>query len=83
MLFDGFGHGMLDESARQDSVAMETWDLHALQHSKFINHNGAKMVAVWNVNKLTEARTKLEVTKLRTKSRAMINRCHLTKWGRM
>ena len=68
MFFDGFGHGMLDESARQDSVAMETWDLHALQHSKFINHNGAKMVAVWNVNKLTETRTKMEVGKLQTKA---------------
>ena len=37
-----------------------------LQHSKFVNHNGAKMVDVWNVNKLTEARTKMEVGKLRT-----------------
>ena len=66
MLFDSFDHAMLDESERQDSVAMERfWNL---QHSKFINHNGAKMVAVWNVNKLTGARTKTEVGKLRTKA---------------
>ena len=35
---------------------------------KFENHNGAKMVDVWNVNKLTEARIKMEVGKLRTKA---------------
>ena len=44
---------MQDESARQDSVEMEMyWNL---QLSKFVNHNGVKMVdiCVWNVNKLT------------------------------
>ena len=37
-----------------------------LQLSKFVTHNGAKMVdlCVWNVNKLTEAQTKLEAGKL-------------------
>ena len=51
----------IDESARRDSVEMERfWNL---QHSKLVNHNGAKMVDVWNVNKLTEARTKMEVGK--------------------
>ena len=56
----------IDESARRDSVEMERfWNL---QHSKLVNHNGAKMVDVWNVNKLTEARTKMEVAKLRTKA---------------
>ena len=40
----------------------------ALQHSKFVNHNDAKMVDVWNVNKLTESRAKMEVGKLRTKA---------------
>ena len=39
-----------------------------LQHSKLVNHNGAKMVDVWNVNKLTEAQTEMEVTKLWTKA---------------
>ena len=51
---------------KKDSVEMESfWNL---QHSKFVNHNGAKMVDVWNVNKLTEAWTKMEVAKLWTKS---------------
>ena len=46
---------LLDSSARQDSVGMERfWNL---QHSKFVNHNGAKMVAVWNVKKLTHGDT--------------------------
>ena len=50
-----------------DSVEMVTfWNL---QRSKFVNHNGAKMYDAWNVswnvNKLTEARTKMEVGKLR------------------
>ena len=47
--------------SRQDSVEMERfWNL---QLSKFVNHNGAKMVdvCVLNANKLTEARTKMEV----------------------
>ena len=53
---------MQGESARQDSVDMERiWNL---QHSKFVNHNGAKMVDIWNVNKLTKARTKVEVYKV-------------------
>ena len=47
----------------EDSVEMVTfWNL---QRSKFVNHNGAKMYDAWNVNKLTEARTKMEVGKLR------------------
>ena len=58
MLFDSFvrqgGNGKVLESV--------------LQHSKFVNHNGSKMVDVWNVNKLTEVRTKMEVGKLRTKA---------------
>ena len=37
-----------------------------LQRSKLVNHNGAKMVYVWNVNKHA-ARTKMEVSKLQTK----------------
>ena len=57
---------MQDESARQDSAEMgRFWNL---QHSKFINHNGAKIGDVWNVNKPTEARTKMEVAKLETKA---------------
>ena len=37
----------------RDSVEIESfWNL---QRSKFVNLNGAKMVDVWNVNKLTEA----------------------------
>ena len=61
MLFDSFDHAMQDESARQDSVQMERfWNL---QLSKFVNHNGAKMVdvCVWNVKKHTKARTEMEV----------------------
>ena len=66
MLFDSFDHAMQDESARQDSVE-GFWNL---QLSKFVNHNGAKMVevCVWNVNKLTEAQTKMEVGRLRTRA---------------
>ena len=66
MLFDSFDHAMQDESARQDSVE-GFWNL---QLSKFVNHNGAKMVevCVWNVNKPTEARTKMEVGRLRTRA---------------
>ena len=66
MLFDNFDRAMQDESPRQDNVEMERfWNL---QLSKFVNYIGAKMVdvCVWNVNKLTEARTKMEVGKLRT-----------------
>ena len=36
----------------------------ALQHSKFVNQNGAKMFDALNVNKLTQAQTKMEVGKL-------------------
>ena len=44
---------MPSKRSQQDSVEMEKfWNL---QHSKFVNHNGAKMVDAWNVNKLTEA----------------------------
>ena len=51
---------------KKDRVEMERfWNL---QHSKFVNHNGAKMVDIWNVNKLTEAWTKMEVAKLWTKA---------------
>ena len=51
--------------SQQDSVEMERfWNL---QRSKFVNHNGAKMVDVWNVKKLTEIRTKMEIGKLRTR----------------
>ena len=41
-----------------------------LESAALVNHNGDKMVdvCVWNVNKLTEARTKMEVGKLRTKA---------------
>ena len=49
-----------------DSVEIRRfWNL---QHSKFVNHNGAKMVDVWNVNKLTGTRTEIEVGKLRAKA---------------
>ena len=68
MLFHSFDHAMQDESARQDSVEMERfWNL---QLSKFLNHNGAKMidVCVWNVSKLVKARTKMGVGKLRTRA---------------
>ena len=54
-----------------------------LQHSNFVNHNGTKMVDIWNVNKHTEARTKMEVGKLRTKTAQWLSQCHQTKWRRM
>ena len=58
MLFNSFvqqrGYGNVLESAPQ--------------HSKFVNQNGAKMVDAWNVYKLTEAWTKMEAGKLRTKA---------------
>ena len=64
-----------------DSVEMERfWNL---QHSKFVNDNGTKMVDIWNVNKLADTRTKMEVGKLRTKTAQWLSRCHQTKWGRM
>ena len=54
------------------------------QRSKFVNHNGVKMADVWNFNKLTEARTKMEVgKKLRTRVTQRLGLCHQTKWGRM
>ena len=60
--------------SQQDSVEMERfWNL---QRSKFVNHNGAKMVDAWNVNKLTDAWTKTEVSQLRT-----LSLCRQTKWG--
>ena len=40
----------------------------ALQHLKVVNQNSAKMVDAWNVNKLTEARIKMEASKLRAKA---------------
>ena len=40
----------------------------ALRHSKLVNHNDAKIVEVWNVKKLSETRTKMEVSKLPTKA---------------
>ena len=55
---------MQDESGRQDSREMERfWNL---QLTKFVNHNGAKIVdvCVLNVNELTEARTKMEAGKI-------------------
>ena len=68
MLFDSFDHAMQDDSVRQGNVEMEGfWNL---QPSKFVNHNGTKMiyVCVWNVNKRTKARTKIEVSKLQTRA---------------
>ena len=50
-----------------------------LQGSKLVNHNGAKMNYVWNVNKLIEALTKTEVGKLRTRAAQWLSRCHQTK----
>ena len=38
-----------------------------LRHLKFVNHNSAKMVDVWNINNFTKERTKIKVTKLRTR----------------
>ena len=67
-------------TSHQDSVEMERfWNL---QHSKY--HNGAKMTERWNVSKLTAARTKMEVLKLRTKVTQWWGWCHnQTKWAQM
>ena len=53
-----------------------------------VNYNGSKMIDRWNVNKLTAARTKMEVGKLRTRVaqwlevRPARSRCHhKTKWS--
>ena len=77
MLFHSFDHAI------QVNVEMERfWNL---QLSKFVNHNDAKMVdvGVSNVNKLTEARTKMEVGKLRVIAAQWLSRCHQTKLGQM
>ena len=64
MLFDSFDHARRVRKW-QDSTRMERfWNL---QRLKFVNHNDAKMVDVWNINKLTEERIKIEVDKLQTK----------------
>ena len=63
MLFDSFDHARRFRKW-QDSMRMERfWNL---QRLKVVNHNDAKMVDVWNVNKLTDERTKMEVDKLQT-----------------
>ena len=41
--------------------------IYSLQNSKLVNYNGANIVDVWNANKITDARTKMEVGKLRTR----------------
>ena len=52
-------------TCHQDRVEVERfWNL---QRSKYVNHNDTKMIDRWNVNKLTAARTKKEVDKLRTR----------------
>ena len=54
---------MQDESARQRGMEMFC----NLERSNLVNHNGTKMVDVWIVNKLTNARTEMEVVKLQTR----------------
>ena len=52
-------------TSHQDRVETERfWNL---QRSKYINHNGAKAIDKWNVNKLSVARIKMEIGKLRTR----------------
>ena len=46
-------------------------------------HDDAKMIAVWNVKKLTATRTKMEVRKLRTLVEQWCSHSHQTKWGRI
>ena len=44
---------MPSKSSQRQRGNRKFWNL---QHSKFVNLNGAKMVDVWNVNKLNEAK---------------------------
>ena len=63
------------------SMEMERfWNLRRL---KFVNHNSAKVVDVWNINNFTKELTKIKVTKLRTRDAQLLSRCHQMKWGRM
>ena len=64
-IFNVAPHLLPCKTSQQDSVEIETfWNL---QRSKFVSHNGAKMVNVWNVSKLTAARMEMEVGKLQTR----------------
>ena len=66
MFFDIFDHAKQDESARQrgNGKVLESATF------EFENHIGAKMVDVWNVNKLTKANEVGENVK-------KTNHCHL------
>ena len=56
-IFNVVPHLLPYKTSQQDSVEIETfWNL---QRSKFVSHNGAKMVNVWNVSKLTAARMEM------------------------
>ena len=60
---------MQEESARQrgNGKALDLIYIYSLQNSKLVNYNGANIVDVGNANKITDARTKMEVGKLRTR----------------
>ena len=53
------------QTNQRDRVEMELFC--NLERSNLVNHNGTKMVDVWIVNKLTNARTEMEVVKLQTR----------------
>ena len=60
---------MQEESARQrgNGKALDLIYIYSLQNSKLVNYNGASIVDVGNANKITDARTKMVVGKLRTR----------------
>ena len=76
---------MQEESARQcgNGKVLDLIYIYSLQNSKLVNYNGANIVDVWNANKITDARTKMEVGKLRTRVAKWLCQCHQTKWGQM
>ena len=53
------------KTSQQESVQVEM--IRSLQCLMFVNHNGTKRIDIWNVNKLTTRRTKMEVCQLRTR----------------
>ena len=60
---------MQEESARQrgNGKVLDLIYIYSLQNSKLVNYNGANIVDAGNANKIADARTKMEVGKLRTR----------------
>ena len=68
MLFDIFDHaGRVSKTAWKWKGSGSYIYIYSLQNSKLVNYNGTNIVDVGNANKITDARTKMEVGKLRTR----------------